>query len=61
MEKQITEMNTTSENMIYLVDSKFFMCQHKKLNPLTARRGKWISETLYRDIENIIKMIHGTI
>ena len=31
------------------------MCQHKKLHPLTARRGKWISETLYRDIENIIQ------
>ena len=27
------------------------MCQHEKLHPLTARRLKWISETMYRDIE----------
>ena len=26
MEKQITEMNTTSENMTYLVNNKEFMC-----------------------------------
>ena len=31
------------------------MCQHNKLHPLTARRGKWISEKMYRHIENIIK------
>ena len=39
--------------MIYLVDNKAFMCQHNKLHPLTARRGKCISETIYRDIEDI--------
>ena len=54
-------MNKTSENTTYLIDNKTFLCQHKKLQPLTVRRGKWISETLYRDIENIIKMIHGNI
>ena len=25
------------------------------MHPLTARRGKWISETIYREIENIIQ------
>ena len=31
------------------------MCQHNKLHPLTARRGKWISDTMYRYIEEIIQ------
>ena len=48
-------MNKTSENTTYIIDNKCFMCQHNKLHPLTARGVKWISETLYRDIENIIK------
>ena len=47
-------MNTTSANMTYLVDNKKYLCQHKKLHPLTARRGKLISEKMYRYIENII-------
>ena len=47
--------NTTSENMTYLVDNNFFLCQHNKLQPLTARRGKLISETMYEDIEKIIQ------
>ena len=54
-------MNKTSENKTYLIDNKNIMCQHNKLHPLTERRVKWISETLYKDIENIIKMIHGNI
>ena len=52
MEKHITKMNTTSENMTYLVDNKTIMCQHNKLHPLIAIIVKWISETMYRDIEN---------
>ena len=48
-------MNKTSENMTYLINNKMFLCQHKKLDPLTARRGKWIPETLYRQIEKIVK------
>ena len=36
------------------MDNKNFLCQHKKLDQLTARRGKWISETLYREIEKIV-------
>ena len=48
-------MNKTSENTKYLIDNKIFLFQHNKLQPLTARRGKCISETLYRDIETIIK------
>ena len=48
-------MNKTSDNMIYLIDNKTFLCQHKKLDPLTARRGKFIPETLYREIESIVK------
>ena len=48
-------MNKNSENTTYLIDNKTNLCQHKKLHLLPYRRGKWISETLYRDIENIIK------
>ena len=48
-------MNKSSDNMTYLIDNKKFLCQHKKLHPLTARRGKWISQKLYRYIETIIK------
>ena len=48
-------MNKTSENITYLIDDKKMLCQHNELHPLTARRGKWISETLYRGIETIIK------
>ena len=55
MEKIKNSMNKISENMIYLTDNKNIWCQHKKLDPLTARRGKWIPETLYREIEKIVK------
>ena len=55
MEKLKNTMNKTSENMTYLIDNKQFLCQHKKLHPLTSRRGKWISETLYREIASIVK------
>ena len=40
MEKQITRMYSTSENITYLVDDKTNLCQHNKLHPLTAIRGK---------------------
>ena len=50
MEKQITKMNTTSENMTYLVYNKNNLCQHNKFNPSTVRKGKCILETIYRDI-----------
>ena len=46
MEKLKNSTNKISENMTYLMDSKTFLCQHKKLDPLTTRRGKWIPETL---------------
>ena len=55
MEKQITKMNTTSENMTYLIDIKNILCKHNKLHPLASRRGKCISETIYRYIEKIIQ------
>ena len=61
MKKQITKMNTTSDNMTYLVDKKTFMCQHKTLRPLTARRVKLISETMYVDIEKSFSMTHRNI
>ena len=48
-------MNTTSENMTYLIGNKIIIYQHNKLHLLTARRGKWISEKMYRDIEQIIQ------
>ena len=41
--------------MTYLIDSKTFLCQHNKLHLLTARKVKWISETMYRDAEKIIQ------
>ena len=55
MEKQIIRMNTTLQNMTYLIVNKTIMCQHNKLNPLTDRREKSISETMYRDIEKVIQ------
>ena len=42
MEKLKNTMNKTSDNMTYLIDNNKLLCQHKKLHPLTARRGKWI-------------------
>ena len=45
MEKH-KKMNKTSENMKYLIDTKAVLCQHNKLHRLTARGGKWISETM---------------
>ena len=54
--KKRLERNTTSENITYLVDNKKNLCQHNKFHPLTARRGKWISEKMYRDIEKIIQI-----
>ena len=61
MEKLKCYMNKISENMTYLMDNKTFPCQHKKLDPLTARRGKWIPEKLYREIEKFVKMIHQNV
>ena len=40
--------------MTYIIDNKKNLCQHNKLHPLTARRGKWISETTHRDVEQNI-------
>ena len=37
--------------MTYSVDNKTFLCQHNKLHLFTARKGKWTSETINRDIE----------
>ena len=51
-------MNTASENMTYIIDNKSFLCQHNKLHPLTARKGKRISEKMYRDNEKSFSMIH---
>ena len=48
-------MNTTSENMTYLVGNTTILCQHNKLHPLTARIVKWIPEKMYRDIEQVIQ------
>ena len=57
MGEQIKTMSTTSENMTYLVDKKN-VCQHNRLNQLTDRRRKWISETMYRYIEKSFNNIH---
>ena len=55
MEKLKNTTNKTSENMIYLIDKKNFLCQQNKLRPLTSRKGKWIPETLYIEIASIVK------
>ena len=55
MEKHKKTKNKTSENTTYLIDNKTNLCQHNKLHPLINRREKLISETLYKDIETIIK------
>ena len=55
MEKLKNSMNKTSDKTKYLIDNKEFLCQHKNLYPLTARRGKCIPETLYREIASIVK------
>ena len=41
--------------MTYLIYNNKLLCQHNKLHPLFARRGKWTSETLYREITSIVK------
>ena len=48
-------MNKNSENMTYIIDNKKFLCQHKKLQPLTAIKGNGIPETLYREISSMVK------
>ena len=40
------KMNTTSENMTYIIDNKKDLCKQNKLHPLTYSRGKWIPDTL---------------
>ena len=62
MEKLNIERNPTSENISYLVDNKNYLCQHEKLHPITARTGKYISETMYRDLlRKILQGSHRTI
>ena len=51
MEEQIIERNTKYYNISLFVDNKCFLCEHEKLHPFTARKGKWISESMNRDIE----------
>ena len=58
MEEQIKKMSTTSENMTYLVDNRKNICQHNKLHPLIAKISKWISETMYKDIEKLFSTTH---
>ena len=50
--KHITKRKTVSENITCPVDKKINICQNKKVRLLTARRGKYISETMYRYINN---------
>ena len=58
MEKQTTKMNTASENITYLVDNKTFLCEYNKFYPLTARRGKWISEIRIDILKKSFSMTH---
>ena len=58
MGKYVTKMNTTSENMTYLVHNKKNMCQQNKLHPLKHIKVKWTSEIMHRDIEKLFSMIY---
>ena len=53
--KEIIESNTTSDNVSFFIDSKKFLCQYENVHPLTARNGEWVSEIIYKDLENIIQ------
>ena len=37
-----------------MVDNEKCLCQHENLHPLTAIKGKWVSGTMYKDIESKI-------
>ena len=54
MVKHIIEKNTASDNVSYMVDNEKCLCQHENLHPLTAIKGKWVSGTMYKDIESKI-------
>ena len=56
--KQITEKKKTSDNISFLIDNKSCLCKHEKLHPLTARKGEWILERLYKDIEKSFNKTH---
>ena len=58
MVKQIIESNTTSDNVSFLNDNRICLCRHEKLHPLPARKGKWISEILYRDLKKSFNTTH---
>ena len=51
-------MNTTSDNITYLVDNRKILCQHKKLHLFTDRRRELISEKIFGDIEKPFSMVH---
>ena len=49
--KNIAKRNTTWDNVSYLIDENKCLCQCKNVYPLTARKGKWVPETMHRNIE----------
>ena len=56
-EEEIIE-KTASDNVSYLNDNKDYLFRHEKVHPLTARKGKWISERLYRYLEKKFNRTH---
>ena len=54
MEKVNRENKPASVNISYLFEETNCLCHNVKLNPLTNRKGKYISETMYRNIKEII-------
>ena len=58
MKINITERNTILENVPYMDDKKKCLCQNGKLLLLTARKGIFISEIMYRDIEKSLNNTH---
>ena len=38
-----------------MVDNKTYLCKYEKCNPLSARKGIWVSEPTYRDINTSLQ------
>ena len=50
-DKKIPQKLTQHPRIGHIFLIKMFLCQHNQLHLLTARIGKRIRETIYRDIE----------
>ena len=51
----ISEQRRIYEYRKYLIFNKQCLCFHGHLNPTKARKGKYISETLYNNMKKILR------